>query len=37
MTQTSVVSGDGKTMTITGTGKNASGQAVNTVAVYDKQ
>jgi hypothetical protein len=37
ITQTSVVSGDGKTMTITGTGTNASGQAVNTVAVYDKQ
>jgi hypothetical protein len=36
-TATSVVSGNGKTMTVTTTGTNASGQAVNNVAVYDKQ
>jgi uncharacterized ParB-like nuclease family protein len=36
-TATSVVSSNGKTMTVTTTGTNASGQAVNTVAVYDKQ
>jgi hypothetical protein len=32
-----VVSKDGKTMTITTTGQNANGQAVNNVRVYDKQ
>jgi hypothetical protein len=32
-----VVSNDGKTMTITTTGQNAKGQAVNNVRVYDKQ
>jgi hypothetical protein len=36
-TQTNVVSSDGKTTTITGTGTNAQGQAVTTVRVYDKQ
>ena len=34
VTQTAVVSSDRKTMTITSTGKNALGQAVNTLAVY---
>lgn len=33
----SVVSADGKTRTLTTTGKNAQGQTVNNVAVYDKQ
>lgn len=37
VTQTSVVSSDGKTATHTGTGTNALGQTVNSVAVYDKQ
>lgn len=37
MTQTFVVSSDGKTVTITGTSTNAQGQAVNSVVVYDKQ
>jgi len=37
VTQSAVVSGDGKTMTITNTGVNAMGQPVNSVAVYDKQ
>jgi hypothetical protein len=32
-----VVSADGKTLTITQTGKNAKGEAVNNTAVYDKQ
>jgi len=32
-----VVSPDGKTMTVTTKGTNAQGQAVNNVAVYDKQ
>lgn len=36
-TQTSVVSSDGKTRTITTKGVNASGQPVNNVAVYEKQ
>jgi hypothetical protein len=36
-TQTSVVSSDGKTRTVTTTGTNAAGQTVNNVAVYDKQ
>ena len=37
VSQTSVVSSDGKTTTHTGTGTNALGQIVNSVAVYDKQ
>ena len=36
-TQTSAVSSDGKTRTVTTTGANASGQQVNNVAVYEKQ
>ena len=32
-----VVSADGKTLTVTQTGTNAKGQAVNNMAVYDKQ
>ena len=36
-TQTSVVSADGKTRTVTTRGVNASGQQVNNVAVYEKQ
>jgi len=36
-TSRSVVSADGKTRTITATGKNAQGQTVNNVSVYDKQ
>lgn len=32
-----VVSKDGKTLTVTNTGTNAKGQAVNNVVVYDKQ
>jgi hypothetical protein len=36
-TQTSVVSKDGKTRTVTTTGTNAAGQTVNNVAVYEKQ
>ena len=35
--QTSVVSGDGKSRTVTTTGTNAKGTAVNSVVVYDKQ
>jgi hypothetical protein len=35
--QTSEVSSDGKTRTVTTTGANAAGQAVSNVAVYDKQ
>jgi len=35
--QTSVVSGDGKSRTVTTTGTNAKGKAVNSVVVYDKQ
>ena len=34
---TAVVSADGKTRTLTQTGKNAKGQTVNNVVVYDKQ
>ena len=34
---TSVVSSDGKTRTVTTTGMNAAGQTVNNVGVYDKQ
>ena len=36
-TNTRVVSGDGKTLTITVKGANAQGQAVNNVQVYEKQ
>ena len=36
-TQTSTVSADGKTRTVTTKGKNAAGQTVNNVAVYEKQ
>ena len=36
-TQTSAVSGDGKTRTVTTKGVNASGQPVNNVAIYEKQ
>jgi hypothetical protein len=36
-TQTSVVSSDGKSLTITGTSTNAQGKTVNSVGVYDKQ
>jgi hypothetical protein len=34
---TRVLSTDGKTLTFTSTGTNASGQQINNVAVYDKQ
>jgi hypothetical protein len=37
VTQTHAVSGEGKMDTITGTGTNAQGQTVNSVAVYDKK
>ena len=37
ITQTAVVSPDGNVMTVTGKGTNVSGQAVNTVAVYDRR
>jgi hypothetical protein len=37
ITQTSVASSDGKTYTITAKGTNTLGQAINTVAVYDRQ
>jgi hypothetical protein len=37
VTAKAVVSADGKTLTITQTGTNAKGQAVNSTAVYDKQ
>ncbi len=36
-TATLVVSADGKTLTITTTGKDAKGQKIDSVAVYDKQ
>lgn len=36
-TPTLVVSADGKTLTITTTGKNAKGQTIDSIAVYDKQ
>ena len=36
-TLTLVSSADGKTMTITTTGKDAKGQSIDSVAVYDKQ
>ena len=34
--QTAVVSADGKTLTVTGTGMDASGKPVNNVAVYER-
>ena len=37
MTAKVVVSADGKTLTVTQTGKNAKGVAVNNTAVYDRQ
>jgi hypothetical protein len=37
VTARTVVAADGKTRTITTTGKNAQGQTVNNVAVYDRQ
>jgi hypothetical protein len=37
ITQTGVVSSDGKTYTITAKGTNTLGQTINTVAVYDRQ
>ena len=37
MTAKVVVSADGKTLTVTQTGKNAKGEAVNNTAVYDRQ
>jgi hypothetical protein len=36
-TQTSVVSSDGKTRTVTTTGTNSRGQKINTVAIYERQ
>lgn len=36
-TQTSAVSSDGKTRTVTTNGMNPGGQQVNNVAVYEKQ
>jgi hypothetical protein len=37
ITQTAVVSPDGKTMTVTGKGTNVAGQTVSTVAIFDKK
>ncbi len=37
MTAKVSVSADGKSLTVTQTGKDASGAAVSSVAVYDKQ
>jgi len=37
ITAKAVVSADGKTLTVTQTGKNAKGEDVNSTAVYDKQ
>ena len=37
VTAKAVVSADGKTLTVTQTGKNAKGEDVNSTAVYDKQ
>ena len=37
VTAKAVVSADGKTLTITQTGTDAEGKAVNITAVYDKQ
>jgi len=37
VTSRTVVAADGKTRTVTTTGKNAQGQTVNNVAAYDRQ
>jgi hypothetical protein len=37
ITQTAVVSDDGNTLTVTGKGTNVAGQAVNTVAVFERK
>ena len=37
ITQTAVVSADGKVLTVTGKGINAAGNTVNTTAVYDRK
>lgn len=37
MTSTNILSADGKTMTITTIGRNAAGQAVHNVRVYDRR
>ena len=37
VTAKAVVSADGKTLTVTQTGKNAKGEAVNSTAVYERQ
>ena len=37
ITQTMVVSADGKTRTITTTGNDAKGQPIDSTTVYDKQ
>ena len=37
VTARTVVAADGKTRTITTTGKNAQGQTINNVAFYDRQ
>jgi hypothetical protein len=37
ITQTAVVSADGKTLTVTGKGVNVAGQAVNTTAVFERR
>ena len=37
MTGKSVISADGKTTTVTQTGKDPEGRAVNNTAIYDKQ
>ena len=34
--QTAVVAGDGKTLTVTASGMDATGKAVNNVAVYER-
>ena len=36
-TSTNMLSNDGRTMTITTTGRNAAGQAINNVRVYERQ
>jgi hypothetical protein len=36
-TQTSVISADGKTRTVTTKGADAAGKSLNNVAVYDRQ
>jgi hypothetical protein len=37
LTRREVVAADGKTMTVTATGKNARGETVNSVVIYEKQ